>query len=425
MRSSPPAQVLSIGHADSAMTPYRKTIAGCVSIENFMRSWSEYVDLLKPAAELIADTWAPENVQVQADLCKQLAMNIAQGYFLYFQSDADHPDWAPFENSVFTLQPNPDAVYYYAPVSGEGVYRVTGERGNAPVVGFATGKNMIGMADPPGPGYHNYDVDDLRLEADGSFEVIFSSERPTGHEGNWLYLHPQAKFILLRQFSVDWGKEKDVRLAIERLDAPALKPALSAEVIDRQLRALFGGYVKRLSQIGIGTVDRVRNKGLVNKMALHDFKDLGNGGDWPQAYFECVYQIARDEALILETELPERRHYWNVQVIDGLWNQVELVHRQSSLNGHQARTDSDGRFRAVLSAVDPGVPNWLDTGGNLFGMLVGRWYRCSSHPTPTLTKVPLAELRGHLPSDTPHVSVEERARQIAARRRGAQLRRRW
>jgi hypothetical protein len=171
-------------------------------VESFLHQWSEYVDLLKPAGELIAKTCAPDSPQVQADLCKQLAMNIAQGYFLYFQSDAKHPDWAPFENSVFMLQPNPDAVYYCAPVSGDGVYRVIGERGDAPVVGFATDRNLIGMGDPPGPGYDNYDVDDLRLEADGSFEVIFSSERPAGYEGNWLYLHPEAKFILLRQFSV-------------------------------------------------------------------------------------------------------------------------------------------------------------------------------------------------------------------------------
>ena len=40
-----------------------------------------------------------------------------------------------------------------------------------------------------------------------------------------------------------------------------------------------------------------------------------------------------------------------------------LANRQSSLNGHQAVLDPDGVFRAVISARDPGVPNWLDTGG--------------------------------------------------------------
>ena len=43
-------------------------------------------------------------------------------------------------------------------------------------------------------------------------------------------------------------------------------------------------------------------------------------GDWPQAYFEIVFEIAEDEALVIESELPQSRPYWNVQVIDGLWN---------------------------------------------------------------------------------------------------------
>ena len=390
-----------------------------------MEIWNKYVDLLKPAGELIAKTWAPNEPQVQADLCRQLAMNISQGYFMLCQSTPEHPDFSPFENSVFMLQPNPDAVYYYAPVSGAGVYRVSGERGNSPVVGFATGKVMIGMGMPPGPGYNNYDVDNLKLEADGTFEVIFSEERPAGYSGNWLYLNPESRFLLLRQFSYNWGRERDVRLAIERLDAPPLKPMLTPEDIDKQLRQLFGTYTGCLTQTALGAVDRVKGGGYVNKMHLHNFQDLGNSKDWPQAYFECVFDIAADEALILESELPEKRHYWNVQVIDGLWNQVELVHRQSSLNGHQAAVDADGKFRAVLSVGDPGIQNWLDTGGYTYGMLIGRWYRCSSHPVPDIKKVKLKDVRQHLPASTPAFSAEQRAEQMRVRRIGAQLRRRW
>lgn len=390
-----------------------------------MPRWAEYVDLLKPAEALLDQLSVPESDAARAALYRQFVMNIAQGYFLYFQASADHPEWAPFENSVFLAQPNPDAVYYYAPIDGAGTYRVVGERGNAPVAAFATGGNMIGIADPPGPGYNNYDLDGLLLEADGSFEVIFSAERPAGHAGNWLYLNPGAKFLLLRQFSYDWGRERDVRVAIERLDAPPLKPALSPEAADRKLRELLGGYVERLSRICLGAVRRPLEAGMVNRMALHDFTDLGNSKDWPQAYWEGVFEIAEDEALILETELPARHHYWNVQVIDALWNQVELVYRQSSLNGFQAHIDPDGKFRAVVSIADPGIHNWLDTGGNRFGMLIGRWYRCSAHPLPVLTKVKLEDLRRHLPDDTAAVSAAERNAMLTRRRIGAQLRRRW
>src|SRR5690606_16762252 len=104
------------------------------------------------------------------------------------------------------------------------------------------------------------------------------------------------------------------------------------------------------------------------------------------------FELADDEALLLESELPENRPYWNVQVIDNFWNQVDFVYRQSSLNGHQAVIDDDGKFRAILSHQDPGIHNWLDTGGNKRGMMIGRWYRCSSQPTPTLTKIKLNEV---------------------------------
>lgn len=390
-----------------------------------MKSWADYVDLLKPAADLL-DTLGPAaGGALKARLYRQLAMNLSQGYFLLFQSTPEHPEFSPFENSVFLAQPNPDAVYYYAPVDGDGVYRVTGERGDAPVAGFALGNRIIGMAPEPGKGLGNYDFDDLHIEPDGGFEVIFSSQRPVGHAGNWLPMPPETDFILVRQFSYDWGAEQDVRLAIERLDAPPLKPAMSEADIDRKLHHLFGGYARNLSNICIAAVKRTRDAGFVNRFRLNTYQELGNSKDWPQAYFEAAFDLAADEALILETDLPAQRPYWNIQVIDALWNQVEYVYRQSSLNGHQARIDSDGKFRAVLAHDDPGVHNWLDTGGNHAGMLIGRWYRCSSQPEPTLVKVKLADVRRHLPADTPAISTEERAAALRARRLGAQLRRKW
>ncbi len=388
--------------------------------------WDDYVDLLKPAAALLEQTRAPQDEQLRAELYRQFAMNLAQGYFLYFQSSPDHPEFSPFENSVFLAQPNPDAVYYYARVSPEGVYRVIGDRGDAPVAGFAVGANIIGMAETPGRGFGNFDIDSLTIGADGRFEVIFSRERPAGWTGDWLPLHPEADFILVRQFSYAWGREADLRLAIERLDAPAaLKPRMPTAEIDRLLRELFGGYVRRLSKICLGAVEHARGRGLVNRFGLTTYADLGNGQDWPQAYFECVFELGPDEALIVETELPEQRHYWNVQVIDQLWNAVEVVYRPTSINGHQAVIDADGRFRAVLAHHDPGVANWLDTGGHGSGMLIGRWYRCSSHPTPQATKVKLSELAAHLPPGSARVGPEAREVQLRERRLGGQLRRKW
>lgn len=388
-------------------------------------SWSCYVDLLKSAAELEHQIWMPEDESLRAALYRQFAMSLSQGYFFYFHQDPEHPEFVPFENSAFLAQPNPDGVYHIAFVDGRGTYRVVGSRGNGPVVGFATGKGTFGVAENPGPGFDNYDVDNIELDEDGNFDLIFSAEKPESYAGQWLYLNPESEYILLRQFSYDWGKEEDARVAIQRLDSALGKRSLSAEDIDYKLRELFGGYVKRLSQVCIAMIDRGRKAAPVNSFRLSSYEELGNSADWPQAYFEALFEFDQDEALIMETELPRSHLYWNVQVIDPLWNQVEFVHAQSSLNGQQARIDSDGIFRAVLSVSDPGVPNWLDTLGNLKGMLIGRWYRCSDHPLPSLKKVKLAELAQHLPADTPQINVVDRRRILGKRSLGAQLRRRW
>ncbi len=384
-------------------------------------SWSEYLELLQPAGKLVNLTFDPQNRQLGAELYRQLLMNLSLGYFLYFQADADHPDWAPFLNSVFLLQPNPDDTYLLAPVRGDAVYRITGNRGTVRLLTFSTGAHMMGMADAPGRNSGYFDADALMLGPNGEMDVIFSAERPAGHQGNWLPLHPDAEFIMVRNRAYAWGEEREATLAIERVGATALKPRLAAEQIDQRIRELLGGFTQRLSRLWLNYQNAALQRGLINKIELADF-----GGAVPaQAYWQGIFRFAPDEALILETALPARHRYWNVQLNDALWNAVEFIQRQSSLNGHQAHIDADGRFRAVISLEDPGVPNWLDPAGTLQGMIIGRWYEADALPIPTLHAVPFKELRRHLPPETPTVTTAERAEQLRTRRIGGQWRRRW
>jgi hypothetical protein len=132
----------------------------------------------------------------------------------------------------------------------------------------------------------------------------------------------------------------------------------------------------------------------------------------------CIYELAPDEALIIETEIPVCK-YWGIQLTDVFVATTEYVHHQSSLNGHQATLDSDGKFRGVVCSQDPGVPNWLDPVDNLHGTLFLRWYLADENKVPTVRKVRFDELRQHLPSDTPTVTSELRASQLRTRRDAA------
>ena len=97
------------------------------------------------------------------------------------------------------------------------------------------------------------------------------------------------------------------------------------------------------------------------------------GGLPTQAYYDGIHEIDDTEALILETELPETCRYWQALVGDDRFCTVDWVNRQSSLNDTQAHIDRDGRFRAVISRLDPGVPNWLDKADHPWGIIQMRW----------------------------------------------------
>ena len=60
-----------------------------------------------------------------------------------------------------------------------------------------------------------------------------------------------------------------------------------------------------------------------------------------------------------------------------LWNRhmqtFDYLNRQVTLNRRQTKLESDGSFRLVVAAEDPGVPNWLDTEGRGFGLVFFRY----------------------------------------------------
>jgi len=387
-----------------------------------LKPWADYLALMAPAEELVALAQEPHDDQTRAELYRQFAMNYTLGFFMYCGADAEHPDWMPFLNSVFMLQPNPDDAYVLAPVRGDRSYRITGERGSVHLLTLDVGATLMGESETLAGGASSVqiDLDTLQRDANGRFELLLSPERPAGHTGNWLRLAPDARTAMVRMRSYDWGGERDARLAIECLNPSGPKPRLTPAEVDRQLTAI-GTYTGRLSKLWLNHMKALRERKPVNEFEFHAF----GGGLARQAYWQALFELKPDEALILETDMPQQHRYWNVQLNDPIFNTLEYVQRQSSLNGHQARIDSDGRLRAVLCLADPGVSNWLDTCGYTRGTAIGRWYECSDTPMPALKRVPLARLREHLPADTPHVTPEQRAAQLRERRLGGQMRRRW
>ncbi|MCB2080171.1 MAG: hypothetical protein KDE55_21045, partial [Novosphingobium sp.] len=356
-----------------------------------------------------------------ADVYRQIMMNLSYAYFIYFHADPEHPDWAPMFNPVFAQQPNPDTLYVCAPLRGDLTYRVSGNRGTCNSLVFSTLHGVTGDL-PEFQDYKNintFDVKDMDIPLDSEFEILFSAERPKGYTGNWGPILPDTDTMMVRYVSLDWAGERDPQLSIECLDPVAPKARLTPEQIVERIRKM-ARLPANMDSMFYWQQNDLKQRAGVNKFELQNLMGVEFQYYWPAAF-----EFSPGEALIVETDLPEVCPYWNLQLNDPYFNAIEYVYRLSSTNAHFARPSSDGKFRAVVSLEDPGVPNWLDTAGFTEGTLWGRWYDCSSTPLPTLKRVPFSKVRDYLPADTPVVTPEQRTEEIRERVRACQRRRRW
>ena len=79
--------------------------------------------------------------------------------------------------------------------------------------------------------------------------------------------------------------------------------------------------------------------------------------------------------------------------LENIWHEcIDPRRRLSSITNAAAVADDDGKVRVVVSATDPGVDNWLDTGGRHRGWLTIRWL---DHPeAPVVTDAGRADRVG-------------------------------
>lgn len=390
-------------------------------------TWAAQMSALQGVADTLIAAWRPDGAtEAEVQDMNKLALSIlASGYLGHVYTDARRPVFMPLWNYAFDQGgPNPDYVYSQMEVDPNGVYRISGYRGTTRFVEIT--QQVSTMLDPSvlrkaRPIPVTNDLDELDLGDDGSFSVIVSAERPDGYGGDWWPLDPRAGALLMRKCACDWQHEVDARVAVNRLDDPGSD--MTPEEIARRFSEL-AAWIEGTITFDMQLVRYYREHHGVNVL-LRSTKIDEMGGLPRQAYYDGIHQIADHEALIVETALPEECFYWQILVADDRFATVDWVNRQSSLNDVQARVDTDGKLRAVISKQDPGVPNWLDKADFPWGIIQMRFYRASDFPEATVTKVPVAGVRDHLPPDTPVVTPAERVDQLRLRREGAQLRRIW
>jgi hypothetical protein len=327
-----------------------------------------------------------------------------------------------FEPNLYTwLLPNADFLYRYAFLDGAGRFRIRGKRGSSHFLEAQTISGFWG--DPNLRLLATYDFDKFEPSGDGAFEIAVGPE-PAPDCPNWIATDPASanNTMIIREAFYDWSSEQRSELSIEAVDpgSPPIELDEAALIARLEAASRMMEFCFRTFSGGL-TEDVLKAVG-TNRFLLVDTSKDEHASNPSAGYVPAVYELRADEALIVEVDVPEAR-YWNIHLGDVWWQVTDYTNRQSSLNGCQAVADSDGIIRIVISPRDPGIANWLDTGGNPKGVALLRWYFTRSYPTPAARRVPFDRVLAELPARTARVTAEARSRALAERRQA--IRRRY
>jgi len=378
-------------------------------------------ELLQAADALAADIGYPEP-ELRAAYHRQVLLLVAQAHAQLFATHVESPDWVPHTGPLFPWgAPNHDTVYRFAPIDARGSYRICGTRGNETVASIMFRKGGANTGEIHGATLGEIDVLALPESGDGRFSVLLSAERRAGESGLWFALPPQTTGIITRHVT-ETPEQREGIWSLERLDRGPRTQPLGAEETAQRIAHLTS-FVRRLNEFLLRLVKRLRDGGYTNTLLAERFQ--GNGGIADQMYFQGLFELGADEALILESELPASVRYWSVQLWDPFYSAIDFIFHSAAFNGRQAHVSADGKVRFVLAPSDPGVPNWLDPAGWRRGGMLWRWHSASPVAVPEIRRVPLGEVRRQLPPATPAIDAASRATERAARIRHYQGRRRW
>ncbi|BBY62159.1 Ig-like domain-containing protein [Mycolicibacterium helvum] len=365
---------------------------------------------------------------------------VAPSHSWYLQSFAGSRIWYD----------NPDTIYRFVGVNNASSYVITGKfDGSLPA-----DTNFSVLTGLNGATADNINGKDLVLNPDGSFTITVDSTPTLPGQTNHLYLPPGTSLITTRNTLSDWTTQDPMSLSILRVSGPpdslfsqvggfaipGIGPLVSGNPLLTSLVSLIPPLpAPRLLQsveaavimllLGISGEDKymsVATKDATSGQTKppNVLSDPDHNASFLATQLQSVgyFQLADDEALVI-TINPGKARYFSVPVTndwtitDNYWDQ------QTSLNVSQSQKNvQDDTYTIVVSPTDPGVANWVSTGGLNQGTISIRFQDFDPNSTidPTVSSqvVKLNELDGVLPDGTVFVTPDERAAQIATRQLG-------
>ena len=355
------------------------------------QSWNDFCDALKAAGAAMSFPGAPQDPFNQAEGYRYLSRLARAGLTAFIEhADTNAPVLHRVVNETTKLgADNPDNFYQTAALDGNHEYKIIGRRNTIAYLSFGTQSGNYGQGRGLPPTGH---IESNRIETDedGCFELIVSRKPQTG---NWLPMSLETGTLVVRQTFLDREAETPADLRIERINCPEdeCRPsAWTARKLDEGLKnagALVAGAPLLFAK---WARDFKKHS---NRLPMFDPQtSLAAGGDPNITYYHSHWEIAQDEALVIEVMPPECEH-WNFQLNNYWMESLDYRYHQIHTNKHLALLEDDDSVRLIVAHENPGLPNWLETAGHTSGTMCFRWVRAKEHPQPRTRLVKLSSLR--------------------------------
>jgi hypothetical protein len=344
------------------------------------------------------------------------------------------------------LYDNPDTIYRFMGVNAASTYVIRGQFTD-PVPAETTFSVLTGLS---GNTTQVLSGRDLAINPDGTFTITVSSAPAAPGEKNHLQLPNDATLIAARNTLSDWNDQQPMTLSIERASGPPNSlfsqlggfaiPFIGPLVVSNPLLTtlvslipplpyvppiLRGAVTAVIMALGIqreaqymavATTDPQTGQ----RIGANVLKNPTSNAEFLATQLQSAgyFQLADDQALVVTID-PGDAGYFVVPVTndwtitDNYWDQ------QTSLNIAQAVKNADNKtYTIVISPTDPGVTNWVSTGGLNQGTISIRFQDLPVNPTNLPTVTSGVVNIDQLPADIPRITPADRALQLAARKAG-------
>lgn len=311
---------------------------------------------------------------------------------------------------------SPDFVYRMMPVAAGSSYTVQGRAGSgAP---FSVSFSLMAAGAAPAT-IASLDSEDLQFNADGSFTLTIDPHPAQGRT-NHLQTRADVDHVLVRDVLAEWNTDVPYSLQVHTSTSPARAPLAEEQWAQRAARELVDSFYFTYfcTQSGAGQPPN---------QPREPSSSGAFGGMATQWGTKSNLILEADEALLI-TANQAGAAFRNICLSDLFFMSNEYGERTSSFNMTQMVADSSGDFSFVVAHEDPGIHNWLDTGGLRQTILGHRWQQIpasySGEPPRLQARViKVKALDAALDSGVCSISSEQRRVQLQARSQGYQ--RRW